>query len=110
MEYLRKYKRDQLPPLLYLQLDNTASDNKNHHVLEFCSFLVENGYFEEVLISTSKHFLQLWLLSRCDIGFMMVAIHMTILTRCFSRFSTKLAAVLNCVLCASIHGSFEIWI
>ena len=53
---LHKYERDQLPPLLYVQLDNTASDNKNHHVLEFCSFLVENGYFEEVHILTSKHF------------------------------------------------------
>jgi len=39
---------DKLPPRLYLQLDNTSSDNKNHHTLEFCSFLVENGYFKEV--------------------------------------------------------------
>ena len=37
-----------LPPILYIQLDNTSSDNKNHHVLEFASWLVENGYFEKV--------------------------------------------------------------
>ena len=37
-----------LPPILYLQLDNTASDNKNHHVLEFGAWLVEQGYFQEV--------------------------------------------------------------
>jgi hypothetical protein len=47
---------------LYIQLDNTASDNKNHHVLEFCSFLVGNGYFEEVLISTSTHFFNFFFL------------------------------------------------
>jgi len=39
---------DKLPRLLYLQLDNTASDNKNHHVLEFCTWLVDAGVFEEV--------------------------------------------------------------
>ena len=39
-----------LPPLLYLQLDNTAADNKNHWVLEFCSMLVQKGIFKEVLM------------------------------------------------------------
>lgn len=39
---------DKLPRLLYLQLDNTPSDNKNHHVLEFCTWLVDAGVFEEV--------------------------------------------------------------
>ena len=41
--------RGKLPPLLYLQLDNTSGENKNHWVFEFASFLVENGYFEEVI-------------------------------------------------------------
>ena len=45
---------EKLPPVLYLQLDNTSSDNKNHHVLEFFSFLVENGYFEQVFFLYAK--------------------------------------------------------
>ena len=64
---LHKYERDQLPPLLYIQLDNNASDNKNHHVLEFCSFLVENGYFEEVHFSASKHFFTYFAFSRFEL-------------------------------------------
>jgi hypothetical protein len=47
---------DKLPPLLYLQLDNTASDNKNHHVLEFASWLVESGVFKEVVFFSLKIF------------------------------------------------------
>lgn len=42
---------ERLPPLLYVQLDNTSSDNKNHHVIEACASLVEQGYFEEVRLS-----------------------------------------------------------
>ena len=38
-----------LPPLLYLQLDNTASDNKNHWVMEFCAMLVQQRIFKEVI-------------------------------------------------------------
>jgi hypothetical protein len=45
---LKLYSPEKLPPVLYLQLDNTSSDNKNHHVLDFCSSLVENRYFEQV--------------------------------------------------------------
>lgn len=45
---ISRSRSTKLPPTLYLQLDNTASDNKNHHVLEFCAWLVEEGYFQEV--------------------------------------------------------------
>ena len=55
---LHRSKTHKLPPLLYIQLDNTASDNKNHHVLEFAAWLVEEGYFEEVIFLT-KIFLHL---------------------------------------------------
>ena len=51
---------DRLPPLLYLQLDNTASDNKNHHVLEFSDWLVESGIFEEVRFFCSPDILTLF--------------------------------------------------
>lgn len=37
-----------LPPVLYLQLDNTASDNKNHWVFEFITMLVQQRIFREV--------------------------------------------------------------
>ena len=47
---------DKLPQVLYLQLENTASGNKNHNVFEFCTWLVEAGVFEEVpKISRSKY-------------------------------------------------------
>ena len=45
-------KIQRLPPILYIQLDNTASDNKNHHVLEFASWLVEEAYFQEVIFTS----------------------------------------------------------
>ncbi|KAL3698009.1 hypothetical protein R1sor_012085 [Riccia sorocarpa] len=37
-----------LPPVLMLQMDNSAKDNKNLHVLAFCSELVIRGVFETV--------------------------------------------------------------
>ena len=37
-----------LPKKLYLQLDNTARENKNRCVLVFLAFLVEKFIFEEV--------------------------------------------------------------
>ena len=47
MEILRK--RDFLPPILYLQLDNTARENKNQYLLSFLSYLVQVGVFSEVI-------------------------------------------------------------
>lgn len=52
---MKLYGPEKLPPLLYLQLDNTSSDNKNHHVLEFCSFLVENRYFQQVIFLYAEY-------------------------------------------------------
>ena len=69
---LHKYVRDQLLPLLNLHVDNTASDNKNQHVLEFCSFLFGNGYFYKVFISASKHFFYILFVFQVRIEFMMV--------------------------------------
>ncbi|KAL3696708.1 hypothetical protein R1sor_010784 [Riccia sorocarpa] len=37
-----------LPPIFMLQMDNSAKDNKNQHVLAFCSELVILGVFEIV--------------------------------------------------------------
>jgi hypothetical protein len=35
---------------LYLQLDNSAKDNKNRFVMAFCSFLFARGIFKEVTV------------------------------------------------------------
>ncbi len=43
--------RDQLPPVLYIQLDNAAGSNKNRFVLGFLSFLVELGVFKKIRVS-----------------------------------------------------------
>jgi hypothetical protein len=37
-----------LPKRLYLQLDNSAKDNKNKFVMAFCSLLTARGIFKEV--------------------------------------------------------------
>ena len=42
-----------LPPRLFLQMDNTARDNKNHYLLGFCAMLLNEGIFQEVEV----HFL-----------------------------------------------------
>ena len=40
--------RDQLPPTLYLQLDNSARENKNRFFFSFCALLVKRGVFKKV--------------------------------------------------------------
>ena len=40
--------QDQLPPTLYLQMDNCARENKNKIVLTFGALLVELGVFRKV--------------------------------------------------------------
>jgi hypothetical protein len=37
-----------LPPVFYLQLDNTSRENKNKTMMAFMSLLVEEGFFEKV--------------------------------------------------------------
>jgi hypothetical protein len=39
-----------LPKRLYLQLDNSAKDNKNRFVMAFCSLLIARGIFKEVTV------------------------------------------------------------
>lgn len=41
-------KREALPDVLYLQLDNTARENKNQYVMGFLALLVEMNVFKEV--------------------------------------------------------------
>lgn len=52
-------KRRNLPPVLYLQLDNCYRDCKNIHILGFCALLVKTRVFKKVVncffpISTCK--------------------------------------------------------
>ena len=42
-------KRDALAPVLYLQLDNTARENKNQYVMAFLAYLIQAGIFSEVV-------------------------------------------------------------
>ena len=37
-----------LPPVLYIQMDNTSRENKNKYVLAYFAFLVEAGAFRKV--------------------------------------------------------------
>ena len=43
----------QLGEVLFLQLDNTASENRNNTMLQYCALLVQTGVFRKVEI----HFL-----------------------------------------------------
>ena len=40
--------QDHLPPVLYIQMDNTCRDNKNKYTLTFAALLVELGIFKKV--------------------------------------------------------------
>ena len=46
-----KDERGQLPPKLYLQLDNTVKQCKNKFLMSFLAMLVEHGVFEECVVS-----------------------------------------------------------
>ena len=39
-----------LPKKLFLQLDNSAKDNKNRYVMAFCSLLTTRRVFKEVIV------------------------------------------------------------
>ena len=39
-----------LPKKLFLQLDNSAKDNKNRYVMAFCSLLIARRIFKEVTV------------------------------------------------------------
>ncbi len=43
--------KESLPPVLYVQMDNCAGQNKNRYVLAFLSLLVELGIFKKVKVS-----------------------------------------------------------
>ncbi|XP_030848478.1 uncharacterized protein LOC115927151 [Strongylocentrotus purpuratus] len=64
---------DSLPPTLYLQLDNTARENKNRHVFAFLSLLVELNIFKKI-----------------KVGFLMVGHTHEDVDQFFSRISTHL--------------------
>ena len=38
-----------LPPVLYVQMDNTSRENKNKFVIGYFALLVENGIFRKVI-------------------------------------------------------------
>lgn len=62
-----------LPPVLYVQLDNTSRENKNKYMMAYFNMLVEKGIFEKV-----------------KIGFLLVGHTHDQIDQMFSRFSTKL--------------------
>ena len=66
-----------LPPVLYVQLDNTARENKNLTVFGYLSMLVERGIFKKIKVNfllvghTHDHIDQMFsrfskMLARCD--------------------------------------------
>jgi hypothetical protein len=62
-----------LPPILYLQLDNTARENKNKYVMAYLNMLVELGTFEKI-----------------KVGFLLVGHTHDQIDQMFSKFSVKL--------------------
>lgn len=47
-----------LPPVLYLQMDNTSKENKNKYVLGYFSFLVQVGIFRKVSVSIFRSWIK----------------------------------------------------
>lgn len=62
-----------LPPVLYLQLDNTSRENKNKYVLAYLNMLVETGVFKKI-----------------KLGFLLVGHTHDQIDQMFSKFSKKL--------------------
>ena len=49
--FLNDKPGNKLPPTLWIQLDNTAKDNKNRYVFAYCHSLVDMGLFQEVEVN-----------------------------------------------------------
>ena len=82
-----------LPESLYIQLDNTARENKNKYVLGFCAFLIEKKVFKKVHKVHCKCVGTSW----CNICYFfrlnsisfLLVIHMRMLTNSSARFQLK---------------------
>ena len=92
-------KQEFLPPVLYLQLDNTARENKNQYILSFLSYLVQMRIFSEVSIILScetkivcTHYVlhNIILLLQIQLSFLMVGHTHEDVDQVFSRISTYL--------------------
>jgi len=62
-----------LPPVLYVQLDNTSRENKNKYTMAYLNMLVEKGIFKKI-----------------KVGFLLVGHTHDQIDQMFSRFSVKL--------------------
>lgn len=62
-----------LPPVLYVQLDNTSRENKNKYLMAYFNMLVEKGIFKKI-----------------KLGFLLVGHTHDQIDQMFSRFSVKL--------------------
>ena len=51
-EYTFSSQTGRVPPVLYLQMDNCARENKNQFVFALLSLLVEIGVFEKVILKS----------------------------------------------------------
>ena len=71
-DVLNEWEGD-LPPVLYLQLDNTSRENKNKFLMAYLHMLVERGVFKKI-----------------KVGFLMVGHTHDQIDQMFSRFSVKL--------------------
>jgi hypothetical protein len=49
--FIKDHPGNKLPPTLWIQLDNTAKDNKNRYVFAFAHMLVDSGLFQQVEIN-----------------------------------------------------------
>ena len=65
--------KEKLPPVLYVQLDNTTRENKNQVFFAYCAMLVELGIFRKV-----------------KVGFLLVGHTHDQIDQMFSRFSVRL--------------------
>ena len=86
-------KREALAPVLYLQLDNTARENKNQYVMAFLAYLVQAGIFSEVSIAKIniiKSMNSILLYFQIYLSFLMVGHTHEDIDQVFSRVSSYL--------------------
>ena len=83
----------ELPPVLYVQMDNTSRENKNKYVMGYFAYLVEAGIFRKVAIQFIMSFHDLFFFPQIRLNFLPVGHTHEDVDQLFSRIAQRLCRV-----------------
>ena len=90
MNALLEFQKTQpIPSTLYLQMDNTARENKNKYVLGFCAALVELKIFKKVRYLKCYMTVRYFVNCRCKLTFFLLAVLTKILISSSQRLEMR---------------------